>query len=69
MTKKEVASLLRKELTEAIQLLPDDANYVNVTRFMDETHEDEESQFDDHGHLYQIELIAEVKGKEGDTKW
>lgn len=37
MTKKEVASKLRKELTMAIRSLPDDVEYRSVSRFEDFT--------------------------------
>lgn len=64
MTKKEAASLLRKELNAAIRGLPDNVNYITVSRHEDEVQDYEETQFVPHGHLYQIELIAEVEDNE-----
>ncbi len=67
MTKKEAVKLLRKELAKSICALPEDANYVGVSRFEDETHDNEDTDYVPHGHLFVIELIAEVEDdkKEG----
>lgn len=65
MNKKEVAKELRKCLTKAIQMLPDDGEYTNVVLTCDNTDQDENgvgtTEWTEHGNLHVFELIVEEK--------
>lgn len=65
MNKKEVAKELRKRLTKAIQMLPDDGEYTNVVLTCDTTGQDEDgvgtTELTEHGNLHVFELIVEEK--------
>lgn len=65
MNKKEVAKELRKYLTKAIQMLPDDGEYTNVVLTCDDTGQDENgvgtTEWTEHGNLHVFELIVEEK--------
>jgi len=68
MNKKEVAKELRKRLTKAIQMLPDDVEYTNVVLTCDTTDQDENSvgntEWTEHGNLHVFELIVEEERNE-----
>lgn len=68
MNKKEVAKELRKRLTKAIHMLPDDGEYTNVVLTCDNTGQDESgvgtTEWTEHGNLHVFELIVEEKREE-----
>ena len=76
MNKREVARLLRKNLTAAIRSLPDDVEYKSVSIFEDMTTQDDRDHEtrqgmgipDEEGALHVIELTVEESRKEWGAK-